>query len=511
MGSRRNKQISLGVVLSYLSIAVKMLSGVLYTPVVFHSLGQNQYGVYSLCISVIGYLTILNAGVNAAYIRFYVQEKTNSDNNVGQLNALFLKIFVVLSVVGLFGGLLISFFSPVIFGTKISPAEYVLVKRCFNLLAVTTAVEIFTCLFKSFITANEEFIFGKSIDILVSVLAPVITIPFLLKGYDCTAIISVRLVVSSFALLLNILFCYQKLHIFFVHDNNIDMSLLRNITQFIGFIVLQSIMDQLNWQVDKFILARTQGTAEISVYSIGGIFNSYFLLIGAAVSGVFIAQINRFVAQGDEVKLNDLFRKTSKLFLYLISLIILSFVFFGKPFILRWAGATYEDAYTVGCLLMSPITLSLIMGLGQDIARAKNKHQLQILINICVCVVNMIISIPLAIKWGAIGSAFGTFLAEVVLCVIIQPFYYVRVLGLNVRDIFSDILHFLPGLIAPSCFGILMIYFNIVKNEYVSILIFLSVFVVIYAVSVYLFSLDKHERDTVKAFVKCRKKLNDGS
>ena len=78
----RRKQISMGVVLSYISIIVKLATGILYTPIMLSSLGQSQYGVYSLCVSFIGYLTILNAGVNAAYVRFYVQEKTINEKGV---------------------------------------------------------------------------------------------------------------------------------------------------------------------------------------------------------------------------------------------------------------------------------------------------------------------------------------------------------------------------------------------------------------------------------------------
>ena len=114
------KQMSIGVILSYVSIAVKLLSGILYTPLVLHTLGQNQYGVYSLCVSSISYLTILNAGVNAAYIRFYVQEKTIREDNIEKLNGLFCKIFIALSIIGGVGGLLIAHFSPVIFGSKIT-------------------------------------------------------------------------------------------------------------------------------------------------------------------------------------------------------------------------------------------------------------------------------------------------------------------------------------------------------------------------------------------------------
>ena len=501
MGNSKRKQMSLGVILSYISIAVRLLAGILYTPILLHTLGQSQYGVYSLCISFIGYLTILNAGVNAAYIRFYVQEKTVHEENVEKLNGLFCKIFIILSAIGLIGGLLIAHFSPVIFGSKITPDEYELVRRCFVLLAFTISIEIFTCLFKSFVTANEQFIFGKSLDIIGAILAPVLTIPFLLRGADCTAIISVRLGVAILLLLLNIIFCRKKLDIRFLFSRA-ERGLLKNISQFIGFIALQSIMDQLNWQIDKFILARTQGTSEISIYSVGSTFNTYFILIGAAVSSVFIAEINRLVATEDNEKLNGLFRKTSKIFTLIIGFVIIAFFIFGKSFILRWAGLDYGRSFTVGWMLMSPVTFSIIFGLGQDIARAKNKHQIQILINVGVCLVNMLVSIPLAIHYGAVGSAFGTFVAEIIVCMIVQPIYYKKVLRIDVKSVFLDVLRYIPGVIIPICFGITINHFGLLKANYGSIMLWGISFTIVYFVSVLLLSMRKSDRQNILNLLK---------
>ena len=501
----RKKQMSLGVALSYISIAVKMLSGILYTPIVLHSLGQSQYGIYSLCISFIGYLTILNAGVNAAYIRFYVQEKVKDERNVESLNGLFKRIFLILSAIGLVGGLLLSVLAPAIFGSKITPNEYDLARRCFILLAFTISVEIYTCLYKSFITANEEFIFGKSIDIIGAILAPVVTIPFLLNGFDCTAIISVRLGVSVLVLLLCVFFCRKKLSIHFRYEKQ-ENALIRNISQFIGFIVVQSIIDQLNWQIDKFILARTHGTSEISIYTVGSTLNNYYMLIGAAVSGVFIAQINRLVASNDNEGLNRLYRKMCKLFTYLIMLIILAYIIFGRAFVARWAGNTYQSSYTIGWMLMTPVTWVLINGLGQDTARAKNKHQMLIILNLSVCILNVFVSIPLAIKWGAVGSALGTFIAEIVIGLIVTPIYYIKILDLRIKDVVIDFSRFLPGIVLPIAFGITINHFGILKSTYGSIAVWGMVFVIIYAASVWLLSMNKEDRKLVIGIVKKGKK-----
>lgn len=496
----RKKQISEGVILSYISIIVNFVIGILYTPIMLSSLGQSQYGVYSLCVSFIGYLTILNAGVNAAYVRFYVQEKTINEKGVEKLNGLFCKIFIVLSIIGFLGGLLVADFSSVIFGLKITSDEYALVKKCFVLLAFTICIEIFTCVFKSFVTANERFVFGKTIDISTSVLYPLLALPLLLTGHDCTYLIAVRLTVAIITLLLHVSFCRKKLSIAFkfVHT---EKSLLKNVAQFIGFIALQSIMDQLNWQIDKFILARTHGTAEISIYSVGSTFNTYFITIAGVVSGVFIVQINRLVALKDENRLNDLFRQTCKFFTYMTGFIIIAFYILGRPFVLRWAGENYGKSFTVGRLLMSPVALALIMALGQDIARAKNKHQMQIIINLGVCVVNAIVSIPLAMHWGAIGSAVGTFVAEIIVCVIVQPIYYKRVLNLDVKNVFIDLLRYLRGIVLPIMFGAIVHYLGLIKNSYSSVAFYGVIFAFVYVISVWTVSMNSNDRAMVKNFV----------
>ena len=98
MENEVKRQMSLGVILSYAVIIAQFATGLLYTPIVLKTLGQSQYGVYSLCTSFIGYLTLMNSGANAAYIRFYVQTKVNEPKKISSLNGTFLKIFVVLEI-----------------------------------------------------------------------------------------------------------------------------------------------------------------------------------------------------------------------------------------------------------------------------------------------------------------------------------------------------------------------------------------------------------------------------
>lgn len=500
MSIDRKKQMTLGVVLSYITIAVELLTGLFYTPLVLRLLGQSQYGIYSLVISFTGYLTIFNAGANAAYIRFYVQAKETDKTKVDGLNGLFLVIFSALAVIGVSAGLLISRFSPQLFGDKILPQEYELVQKSFVLLAALIGVTVFNSCFNSIVIANERFIFGKAINALSVITAPIITAPLLYMGYDCTAIIFVKLVVTGIMLIANILFCFKNIHIKFKLEHY-SKTMLRTIFVFTWFIFLQSVTDQLNWQIDKLILARTHGTAQISVYSVGATFNSIYMQLGMAVSGVFISQVNRLVSQRAYKDLNDLFVKTSRLNMYITCLIMLGFTFFGKAFVLRWAGQEYSDSFIVGWLLMMPLTLTMTLGLQGEIARAKNLHHIQIKINIVLCILNFLVSIPLAMKWGALGSAFGTFITEVLICFIVQPIFIWKVLKMDMRRAFFELLKILPAMIIPIIVGILLNVFNLIKPDYKYICLFVVVYTVIYAASVWFIAMNSDEKAMIKKLV----------
>lgn len=500
MERNQKKQMTVGVVFSYLSIAFRILSGVIYTPIILHSLGQSEYGVYSLCISFIGYLTILNGGMNAAYVRFYVQSREKKAHSSESINGIFLKIFLFLGIIGMVGGLLVSANAEFLFGSRILPEEYEIFKKSIRVLSVTVLATSLNGVFSSCIIAHERFVIGKLIDLLHTVLVPLVTVPFLLAGFGSVAVVAVNLALTLAMLTANCLYAVIRLRMRFEFGYS-DKAFLGSVVVFAGFIAIQAVMDQLNWQVDKFILARVSGADSVAVYSVGSTFNSYFLTISGAVSGVFVAEINRLAARKNDVGLSSLFNKTSRIFAQVAVFIMSGFIFFGRPFILRWSGQEYTDSYYVGVLIMVPVTVALSQGLGQDIARAKNMHRIQILINVAVAFLNLLVSIPLAKRLGAIGSALGTFVCEVIICIFVQTIYYQKKVRLDMKAYYKEMLRLLPGWVIPFAAGAATMYFDIVHASYVSVLVYAVLYTVIFGTSVWCISLSEREKGYVKSIV----------
>ena len=60
------KQISGGIVLSFFSQIITIIVGLVYTPIMIRALGQSEYGLYQLVLSVVNYLNLMNLGFNGA-------------------------------------------------------------------------------------------------------------------------------------------------------------------------------------------------------------------------------------------------------------------------------------------------------------------------------------------------------------------------------------------------------------------------------------------------------------
>ena len=73
--SKKTNQLKWGAALSYLQMALGLVVGLLYTPIMIRLLGKSEYGLYNTVSSTIAMLSVLSLGFNSSYIRYYSKYK----------------------------------------------------------------------------------------------------------------------------------------------------------------------------------------------------------------------------------------------------------------------------------------------------------------------------------------------------------------------------------------------------------------------------------------------------
>ena len=82
-----------GALLGYANILTKNIVNFMYTPLLLHFLGQDDYGVFQMTNSVVFALTLLSAGFSGSYVRFYMIHRTqNEEEKIDKLNGMFMMI-----------------------------------------------------------------------------------------------------------------------------------------------------------------------------------------------------------------------------------------------------------------------------------------------------------------------------------------------------------------------------------------------------------------------------------
>lgn len=68
-------QIKMGIIISYLSILCNILVAIFYTPFFIRILGNSEFGLYSLGISFVGYISIMDLAIGNTIAKFISQNR----------------------------------------------------------------------------------------------------------------------------------------------------------------------------------------------------------------------------------------------------------------------------------------------------------------------------------------------------------------------------------------------------------------------------------------------------
>lgn len=496
-------QLKAGALLSYVSIALNNVIGLLYVPFMLRMMGQNEYGLYSLVASVVAYLTVLDLGFANAIIRYTA--KFRAENKIEEQYEMFGMFFILYCGIGLLAfliGLGLYFNVDYLFNTTMSSEDLDKVRIMMLLMVFNIAFTFPMSIWGAIITAYEDFIFQKLVNIARIILNPVLMIVLLNMGYRAIAMVVVITLFNIATLCVNACYCRYKLHIK-VRFVRFKWGFLREVSVYSFWIFLNAIMDRIYWSTGQFVLGIYSGTVAVAVYAVAIQLETIFMSFSTAISGLFLPKVTAMVARNNnEKEVSDLFIRTGRIQYFIMFFILIGFILFGKQFILLWAGRDYEQSYVISLIFFIPLTIPLIQNLGVTILQARNQMKFRSLLYVTIAFGSLAISIPLAKLYGGIGCAIGTALALILGQIITMNIYYWKRINIDIPRFWHEIIKIsiypitLGGLI-----GWCLRY--IVLDSWLLLSIAILIFSIIYLPLLWFTSMNNYERTLFKSpFVK---------
>lgn len=453
------KQIQYGAIISYVAIFINIATGLIYTPWMVSSIGRENYGLYTLALSVIS-LFVFDFGLSSAVTRYvakYLAE--DSKDKVSNCLGLVYKLYIYLDIILLLLLAVVYFFIPSIY-CQLTPSEIESFKIVYVIAAISSVLTFPFIPVNGILNAHELFIELKLCDVFHKLLTVATMTCCLFWGYGLIALILVHSFATIVIVILKciVLKCKANISINWGYEDN---KLFKEIIGFSGWVTVIAISQRLTMNVAPSILGVLSGSVSIAILGVAITLEGYTYTFSSAINGMFLPKVSRLV-NNDKSDILQFMIRIGRIQFYITGFVITTFVCFGKNFILIWMGEPFVDSYLCALLLMAPAFIHHPQEIGDTAVIAMNRVKEKGYAFIVMGIVSIILAVVFGKYWGAIGVSLSICIA-----------YFVRTFCMDV--IYYKLIHIDVVLFFKETLGqmwwqfILVITFGLLLNSIVAI------------------------------------------
>lgn len=493
-------EIRRGALLSYATILVVNLSGLLLTPFIIRSLGNAEYGLYLLIGSLAAYLGVLDFGLNNAVTRYVAQCAAKGDR---AQEARFLGAALVVNALAAAAiiGLGAIFYANIDawFGDTLDAGQRGQARIMLLLLIANVVLTVSSGMFTAICAGHERFSFPKLVNLARYLLRIGLVLALLHSGGGAVALVALDATLSFFVFLANAFYAVRSIGARF-SMRTLNTQLVRSVLMFSAWVFLFAIIGQLQWHSGQIIVGKAIGMEAVAVYGIGIMFGTYYGAFSAAITGLFLPRATYMtVANASSHELGAEMARIGRMALLILLLILGGFAAFGHEFLQLWAGPDYGDAWMVALVIMFAYTVPLVQSFANQLLEAKGLLAFKAKVRLVALPLGVVIGYFLIEDHGVIGMAVGIALGWT-LAVVIMNVYYHRVLRLSIPGFFVAVSKGIaPAFVASLIFAVAV---SLVPGSgWLVLLVKICVFTIVYAVLMYRVGMNQLERLEVKRVI----------
>lgn len=503
MKNDSNKQIKLGMILSYINLGVGNLIPFFYTPIMLELLGQSEYGLYKIASSTTSYLSLMAFGIGSAVSRYIIKARTQEGKEAEErMFGLFNLLFQGISLLTLIVGGLLTWKLDLFYGASLTAEELGTMRILVALMVINTAVSFSATSYNAVVSSHERFIFINSVNILSTIGTPVLNLVILYMGYRSIGMAVISLTLNILVRLIYIAYVRKSLNMKPRYDN-LPRGAIKEIFAFSFWVFVSNIVSRIYTATDTVIIGAipTLATIGAAVYSVGSTFSSIMFNLAQVTPGLFAPKVNQMVFSGCNSKdLTDLVIKVGRLQGFVVSLVCSGFIAFGNPFLECYVGPDYWEAYWVAVVIMIPNCIPLVQSVANSILQAKNMHQFRAKIYLLIAIVNIFGTLLLVQRFGIIGAAIPTGAAYILGNGLIMNWYYWKKVGLDIPRFWKNLLPIFV-IAAVLCIVTLILSNWIDFYNWGSLLVGIIAYALVFFACLWLFVMNDSEKEMLTGIV----------
>lgn len=406
-------------------------------PFIVHTLGDHLYGMWSLAAAFVGYSGLLDLGLASAINRFMSASLGNG--NYDESNRVFntaLRLYLLLGaavvvISGILASLAGEFFKQ--------PHDVSIFWKVTAILGLNLALGFPLRVFIGALESNLRYDITQILDLSVLLLRAGLTVLILLLGFKVVGLACATILASVPFLFVYVYFTRRELPFLRYDVKAWSTTTAKALFSYSAFSLITQLSNILRFQIDAVVVTAVVSIAAVTHFRIAGAIAEYFLAFMISVMGAFTTVFSRQDGAGDLEAIRKTFLFATKISACVSSFIGFGLIAWGKPFIIRWMGPQYIDAYPCLVALVIGYLAALWQQPSIGLMYGISKHRFMAILSMAEGLANLGLSIILGRQYGIFGVALGTMIPLLVTKLLIQPIYVCHIIKIPLTRYLHEI------------------------------------------------------------------------
>lgn len=402
-------------------------------PYVVWHLGNAGYGVWSLVVSLTGYLGLFDLGVRGAVTRYVARFHAQADHSrSSEVASAAMAIFLATGMAAVFvSGLL----AVLVLGRMNLPTQYQFSARLVLLLiGSSVAVSLVDGVYGGLLIALQRFDLSNAVEIANSGLRAVAIVTALSHGLGLITLACIHLCFGLTRLLANFLLAHKFYPELRVRPWSANRANLRLIWSFSFFSFLLHVSTSLIYASDLVVIGAFLPVMAVTFYTIGGSLVEYARTLVTGISQTMTPLASALEARQNGNRLQEIVLQSGCWATMVALPVSATFLIRGSTFIGLWMGPQYEE---LSGKVLQVLALTMPLWAGYSVVCSTmlgiSKHKPLVPLALSEGLCNLVLSIILVKRMGIVGVAWGTLIPNVLASMLFCPWYLRHTLGVPVR------------------------------------------------------------------------------
>ncbi len=400
--------------------AAAIVSGLVVTPVVIHSIGKSAFGVWSFIGSVTIYLSVLDFGVGPSIVRFAAEAHGRSaPDDINEVASTGLAMYAVIGAITIPIGLVLAWIVPIAVG---APQNLVWDARVATLLVVISLALRFPLgLFNNLLVARQRWDVQNLAAVISTILYALLVVLLLPRWGGLVLLGALTLATTVVRLGLPLAWLRREVPELRIAWRFVSRARLRALTLFSSSNFLVHVAQKIVFSTDVIVVGIVLGSSASGVYSVPAKLFALVFGIGTAATSLMFPALAELHGAGKPDQQRRLLLVGLRAGTALMLLLALPLLLIPDLLIHAWIGNGFRQSYAVMAILAVVLLVHQPIYVLTQFLIAVGRQRSIAIVSIVTTLANLALSFVLAWTWGIWGVAVSTLVTDVVALAWIVP------------------------------------------------------------------------------------------